>query len=696
MQETDIPNDIEQTQDAQTLTASSSRASSQGKILVAEKFLVDPSRPLLEFSHLYADAYECSSDGIANDCVAVVIRDRYPARQDIIRIALQADTPGIMMLRTSAIVEWTNEGTEKFVLIYRRPSGDPIVNRHTQRRQSITEDILRRNIMRPVFFALRSLSDRGIFHGNVRPDNVFFSGNENAEAILGECISSLPGINQPVLYETIERGMTDPAGRGIGTPQDDIYSFGALVSVILRGEEPMQDKTDKQIIEEKVNRSSFSFFTDGMRLSPGMSEFLRATLNDDPKQRWSIDQVSGWIDGTRTTPKQTAIGNRAQRGLDFNDKKYFRSRLLARDLPENIPEAVAMIESGHLSKWIERSLGDLERLEAVNDAITRVMGGGKGQGYEDKLVAYVSMALDPRAPIRYKGLSVLPLGIGSMMAHLALGNISLQPLAEILSNKIAWLWLEHKDNAMGDTAEQMRRFDVISKTISRRGINFGLERCLYDMCPFLPCLSEYFLGAYVTTGSGLMIVLNRIAPKFKDRKPIDRHIASFISARDPTDNNGFMTSLDSGDKIKYGLALLNLYDGLQRRADVPSLVNLCEWLAKEADHVIQRFYNLNLKEQLQKDLAKEIKTGNLKRIVTLIDNPILLRKDEEDFKRATLLYKAIGTETVRMRTELDRNPTFGQGSGQHFAMVISAILSGVVVIGMIVINFLTFLQSGKL
>ncbi len=197
------------------------RSSSHGKITVAEKFEIDLNRPVPEFAHNFADAFECSGDGKSNDCIAIVLKGRYPTRYDVIKIALQADISGIVVLRTTGIASW-NDGTQRFVLIYRRPPGTPLFNNQTLKREALTEDILRRSIMRPLYFALKSLTERNIFHGNIRPDNIFYSGNENAEAVLGECASSIPGIIQPAVYETIERAMADPHGKGAGSALDDI------------------------------------------------------------------------------------------------------------------------------------------------------------------------------------------------------------------------------------------------------------------------------------------------------------------------------------------------------------------------------------------------------------------------------------------------------------------------------------------
>ncbi len=656
----------------------------------AGKYDINTKQQLHNFEHEFADAYEASSaDTGQSDHVAVVIKGRYPARKDIIDVCMTTEILGLIALKTTLVVDWPDD-TQRYVLIYKRPEGSPIFQHNGQRREPVAEEIIRRGILRPIFQTLLLMSDRSMFHGNIRPTNIFMTQTDNPIVTLGDCASSIPGIIQPIVYETIERGMTDRQSRGPGNEYDDIYALGVTIAVLLRGYNPFEGKSDRFIIEEKINRGSFYALTDGLRLSTGLGEFLRATLNDEQRQRWDIEQLGAWIDGNRTTPKQSSSGTKAQRSLDFNGKKYIRPRLLAKDLQENQEEAVALIESGNLVKWIDRAVSDQVLVSYLNTAIGRASSTGRTTGYEDRLICYVSMALDPQAPIRYKNLKVLPGGIGHTLALAMLNDENVQTHAELIREKYAWTWLGYKENFLDARNSAAAVFDQASKIIVRRGINYGIERCLYELCPDTPCLSDYFKNFYVANCEVLLQAINKIAPDKKDSTPIDRHISSYITINDTRDNAGLMLLIEGTNPIKRSLAMITLYQQLQRRYNIPKLEDLCKWLVKDAEIVAQRLKNLSAKESIIKQIPKEAASGSLTRLLSLVDNAQQIKHDDSEFLKATYQYASYNNESEKIQHDLQHNPNYGFNTGRQIAMVISVALACLIAI----ISILMYFKGG--
>lgn len=653
------------------------------------KYEVDLSRPLSAFSHEYADAYECTSyDTGAADHVAIVIKDRYPVRNDYGDVLLGNNTiTRLMELRARQVVAWPDD-TRRFVLIFRRPPGQVVFPRHAQRIEPLSEDIIKRNIIRPVCQMLRGFSHLGLFHGAIRPDTLFMTAQENAECTVTECISAPPGANQPILYETIERGMAHPQGRGSGITADDIYALGVTVAILLRGANPLQGKRAEAILEDKLNFGSYVILVEGLRLGSGINEFLRGTLNDDPQQRWGTEQISAWLDGNRTTTKLSAASHKAQRSLDFNGKKYTRPRILAKDLYENIDEAVELIESGQLLRWVERAINNQTMYDAVNNAIHNANAAGRSSGFEDRLICFVSMALDPAAPIRFKDLRVFPNGIGYHMAMAYAKNQPVTSYTELVRDRYAWIWLNYKENYAPRFNGLLGILDQSSKLIIRRGIHFGLERVLYTLCPDAPCMSDFFKDSYVISCGGLLMALDAAAERYKDTtQPMDRHIAAFIMTQDNHDNAGFLQIYDSNDKIRRSLALLTLYQQLQKRFDNPKLENLCQWLARDAEAVIGRFHDQRLIKNLLKYLPKEIRTGDLSRVMALVDNPVQVKKDMTEFSIAQQQYARYNHELETIRMQLENNDNFGYESGRQAAVMIAMMLSGILVAATLLAHF---------
>ncbi|MDP6885104.1 MAG: ABC transporter permease subunit, partial [Rhodospirillales bacterium] len=61
-------------------------------------------------------------------------------------------------------------------------------------------------------------------------------------------------------------------------------------------------------------------------------------------------------------------------------------------------------------------------------------------------------------------------------------------------------------------------------------IGYGIERCLYELNPGLPCQSPHLNHDYVTRIRDLLPALDETANRVSEKTlPIDRHIAAFIA-----------------------------------------------------------------------------------------------------------------------------------------------------------------------
>ena len=68
------------------------------------------------------------------------------------------------------------------------------------------------------------------------PKTFFFNDEEMTEIVIGENLTSPPGYDQPSIFEPIERAMSHPAGRGVGTSRDDIYAMGVTIGILVLGQ----------------------------------------------------------------------------------------------------------------------------------------------------------------------------------------------------------------------------------------------------------------------------------------------------------------------------------------------------------------------------------------------------------------------------------------------------------------------------
>ena len=73
-----------------------------------------------------------------------------------------------------------------------------------------------RRILGPIVLSLAYFSQRGLTHRTIRPENIFWDGEEQNFVMLGDCVTGLPSVYQSMIIETIEFAMTPSYARGPG------------------------------------------------------------------------------------------------------------------------------------------------------------------------------------------------------------------------------------------------------------------------------------------------------------------------------------------------------------------------------------------------------------------------------------------------------------------------------------------------
>lgn len=601
-------------------------------------------------------------------------------------------SPGLPKLVASGPIYLPISDTWSYCLIYENTLGKPLMGAKDAGLGMRPEHLMK-TVIHPLYLTMLDLRDADIIHGEIHPSNLFDGGSENFEKVmLGECLSGPVGFNCPAVYLPVERAMADPIGRGRGTFANDLYALGVTLITLMRHKNPLAGLSQDEIIKEKMEKGSYAALTGHERFTGAILELLRGLLFDDEAQRWTLEDFGAWLDGQRLSPKQSSKKKQAARPLIFNDKKYFRRELLARDLFRKQAEAVQLIDNGHLEHWITRSLQDNNVFELYEQALETAQEQGRGAGYWDRLLSRVSISLDPKAPLRYKNLQVHADGVGKKLTETVVNGGDLQPFAEIIQQQLVFFWLSAAQDTNIDIGLVSSNFDNCRAFLRQKNMGYGIERCLYVLNPEAPCLSPKLSRYYVRNPEDLMHALEDMADR-SDRPHlfIDRHIAAFLSVKDRNVIDGYWQELNAEDEYLKVMGNIKVVATIQKRARMGGFPKLSAWAVEMLAPVYSRYHDRDLRNRLRQKAAEVQAKGDLTRIAGIFDNEQTVLKDFDNFKKAMAEYDSLRNEYDDLIVRLEKPEIFGKKTGREVAAIVSCILASLIILG---VAFMSFTGGG--
>jgi hypothetical protein len=662
------------------------RGGGESVVHLGRRIEIYPEARLPALSRPGLDAYHARrNDQRKADLLALIGSDDVPMRLEILPMLRGIEHPNLLAPTDWGRVAWP-DGRARFAVLYDQPPGPLLLRELEHTRDPMNEEDLVRQVVAPLTAALRELAARGVFHGGIRPTNIYM-GLAGSTAVLGECVSKPPSYDQGALFEPIERALCQPAGRGPGTNADDLYALGVTLVILALGANPMAGMSEEEIIDAKLEKGSYPAIVGKARLPNALMELVRGLLTDDRKERWSLNDVVLWLSGRRLSPKQVHLARRAVRPITFAGQEHLRPQTLAVAMAKNITEAVGVIESGELDKWLRRSAMDEACADLVKQAVETASSGGRAGGFDDRLVARVCIALDPAAPIRYRGISLLPTGLGDALAEAVMkGDGTAQTIAEILQSSLAVFWFNAQPEFKTDFMALVKQFDSAREKLGRNLMGFGLERAMYELSPSSPCRSEMMAAHLPLTGDDFLAALDDIAAT-ADRPslPMDRHAAAFLAARDKKVSEPQLALIGNAPgPQERALALLSILANLQSRVGPAEVPALSRWMVELLQPVVERFKSRDARVRVQQALEDAGQRGDLSLLQRIVDDPKLLSRDQSGFEKARSEFIERERAIRGLQREIGNRRKLERSSGREVAAMVAgfgsvAILTGIVI-----------------
>ncbi len=656
---------------------------SSGIVMLGADVEIDFSRPLPQYDTLGAVAFEARDRRAPGLHFALLCGRTHVPRVMMGPSYRNIKNPKLMRLLDGGIIARPGDQQQYYAYIFERPVGRKFIAQADETPHRVSEDHLVDLIISPILSLLLEFRNADMVHGAISLSNLYLGGPAGSETLtVGECLSSAPGARQHPIYETIERAAAQPMGRGPGLLKDDLYALGVCVAMIARGVNLTVGRSKQEIILDKIAHGSYAVISGRERMPGNVSEFLRGVLNDDERMRWDIDDAMKWLSGMRENPKQGRVPYKAARPLVFMEQKYWELRSLALVFGDNVPEAIQEIETDQFDLWLKRNFED-PLLEA---RLAKVWQEEKGSTRE-KLVCSLCMAFDPRGPVRYKKLSILPGGYGGALAEAMAQEEDVTNHVELVTQQVFNTWITQQFDEVKDGSNLLTTFEKCRNFLTQKVAGNGIERVLYVMNKEVACMSPLFKSHIVLNVGQLVLALESLALRGeKGERVLDRHMIAFISVREPKmidPHLGHVISHDRGNQL---VGITRTLAAIQRTAGLGALPALGNWLIDMMGPAVERVLDRDLRKELAKRVEKQRDKGDLSVLLDLIDDAQLMQADSQRYMQARIEYAQLEIEKKRIQM-MKSKPKFGYGTGRQVAMMLSAALGTVIILVYLAVNF---------
>jgi len=649
-----------------------------GNILIGKRYQVHPDRPLPEYDSPSAKAFTATDTrGSKRSVMAYVCPELKGIRMAPVASLMRVPQIPALLPLDIAISYWPQIDAKRPVLITPYMGGSRVGPVDGGTFEAWSEDQVTRCVLRSLLPALRELGDRNLTHRGIRADNLFSSDQDDGDAYLGECITALPGLHQPAIYEPIDSAMSLPAGRGEGQPADDFYALGVLCVVLLSGGNPVAHLSDQEVTAAKIEQGSYGALAGQSRTSMSMAELLRGLLADSEADRWQSEELSAWLDGRHRSPGQSGQIARAARALEFAGGEYITAPALSFALGCHWTEAVELARTKEIETWVRRSLLDEEKSEAIKYVLEAGRSSGAGAAGDDLMVSKVLLSLDPQAPVRLKDVSARVSGVAGILAE-DFDNESRRGLVHlIIGTRLPQKWIESQERVSADNLALQRIMDRASQDL-KYGSVYAIHRVLYQLNPDWPCQSPLLQKQFVTQLIELLPALDEIAAEVgPDDEPADPHLVAFVAAHHQMVSESSLKAIAQRNSVtSRRLAVLGLLADVQVHLRQGAFPGLAGWMARLLSSCMEGFHNRATREAMVKVVQEVAKSGDLARLRATIENPQLREQDRLGFAAAQQEFARCASEISWLKDGGLLEPENVKEGARRAASAVASCLAG--------------------
>lgn len=659
------------------------------KYNLSDRFNISVENPIKELSNNFARAFEVRDGKQKHDVYALVLPNSLPIRFKVIQQLRQFFSGNFTNVVDSGFSDVAKGEYGAYAVVLEKPRGVLFSSYVTALKQNfgeisppgkilLDEDFITNNIVSPVNELLKMFADNDISHGRLNHENIYIDLQNNANIMVSECISEPCGFSQFHPYEVIERAQAMPLGKGNSHITNDYFALGVLIYYCIFGEMPGKNMDANELVTQRLHKGTYNAYLGTKELPPRITDILRGLLTDQLENRWGYEQVFNWTRGKKYNLLRPKLRKESVRNYEYGGISHSSKRQLAHTYFMKWDESAEDLRDRKLVKWLELSVNDKNTADSIS-SITIQTGGEKSRSRsdDDELVSKAIIMLDPYGPIRYRNISLNIEGVGAVLANAWLhqNQQEIQTLTDIIRLNLIDFKAVHEAYTQKIDRWVMQRLQSYIKV---KSMGFGLERCLYDLNPSLPCQSTMMTSQFIVDINQLLYYLNDNATKLSSHDPVDRHVAAFICSRLDISREIKLKSMRHihDEKAKNQLFKLAILAFAQRKSGASRLSGLGNWMMVRVKTVIDSLHSRRIRKEMTTEMKNLADQGNLEGMLQLISNSDYFIRDNEGFNEARRAHAIYDNElrSIKFRKGMAMSQNAQYQYGLYLAKIIGVVV----------------------
>ncbi len=543
-----------------------------------------------------------------------------------------------------------------------------------------TEEALIKLVVQPILEALKQLDAYGVAHRGINPKNIFLADEAASHVVLGASFLKPAGYDQPPIFEPFDTMLADPLARGEGNVRHDIYALGVTTSCYLLGIDLVDPAIQADFMQRRLVDSTYNTILGTTKISSRISELLKGTLHDDAAQRWTIDDVEGWIKKNRPVKHQQMTLPKPSRAFEFQGQYYPTISALAAGLGTLGKQAVDVLSSQKLEVWLVRTNNKPDLFESLK-GIPKIVKSIGNQALQNELYAtFALQVFEKTFPLFYKKKAFVIDGFGAYLcSHFNDGEIRTS-IIDLLGTFVSKMWLENQDAVFPERVRLQKIFEKLPSLLQKKGLGYGPERVLYELNQGLACQSDLTKQYFLENPAHVLPVLEAIAAvRIPPMSPLDKHLTAFLAvAFDLNDKQ--LYDLNDPKENRQAVGLMNILVHVDKKTGSNRYPFLCQWVADYLGNTRKSFFSVERQKSFNEKIQRACKSGKLNDILQAIDVPQEQMLDEAEFAEAQRLYEKLFSDQDKCKDDMKQIMKLAREKTHRYAPIVSAVLAIVVAI----------------